>query len=160
MKILVDHRHHWLPVLLIAWLLGIFGTSSTVVRPNEFFSLIQNTLQLDDLTLGYFQIFWGSAWLLIVKGWHFTEFAVLMLLCMAAIRRITGALSPGKILGAAIFCIGFAASDEWHQSFVPDRMGTLWDVGVDSLGVAITTLWALRRLPKQSSKSNQELQDH
>lgn len=33
--------------------------------------------------------------------------------------------------------IAIAASDELHQSFVPDRFGTLSDILIDSLGVSI-----------------------
>ncbi|MCA9179937.1 MAG: VanZ family protein [Planctomycetales bacterium] len=139
-----------LPFVFGIWLLSIFGTSSTVVRPNEFFRLIQQAFQLDENALQGFQVFWGAAWLLIVKGWHFTEFAVLLLLCVGTLRRLTGSLSPTKILAAALFCIAFAASDEWHQTFIPDRFGTLWDVGVDSLGVSLATWWCLRRLPRRN----------
>lgn len=138
-----------LPFLLVAWLFFIFGTSSTVVRPNEFFALIQQVFQLDENSLNGFQVFWGAAWLLIVKSWHFTEFAVLLLLCVGSLRWLTGSLSQSKILAASVFCIVFAASDEWHQTFIPDRYGTLWDVGVDSLGVALATLWCLSRLPRK-----------
>ena len=140
----------FLPFAFIVWLLSIFGTSSTVVRPSEFFAIIQQAFQLDENSLKGFQVFWGAAWLLIVKGWHFTEFAVLLLLCVGTLRRLTGSLSPTKILAAALFCIAFAASDEWHQTFIPDRFGTLWDVGVDSLGVSLATWWCLRRLPRRN----------
>ena len=38
---------------------------------------------------------------------------------------------------AMVFCAVFAASDEWHQSFIPDRYGTVQDVLIDCLGVFI-----------------------
>ena len=39
--------------------------------------------------------------------------------------------------------IAFALSDEWHQSFVPDRTGRLDDVVTDTIGalVGLTVAW-------------------
>ncbi len=45
-------------------------------------------------------------------------------------------------------CYGF--SDEWHQSFVPGRDATLWDVLFDALGVvgaAFTYPLIIKRIP-------------
>ncbi len=43
----------------------------------------------------------------------------------------------------------YALSDEYHQTLVPGRNGTLWDVGVDSLGALVAMLLArwLRHRP-------------
>jgi VanZ family protein len=39
----------------------------------------------------------------------------------------------------------YAVSDEWHQSFVPTRVGTPWDVLIDAagaaLGLSLAGLW-------------------
>ena len=35
---------------------------------------------------------------------------------------------------AAVFCTGYAVTDELHQLFVPGRTGLLADVGVDAIG--------------------------
>lgn len=40
---------------------------------------------------------------------------------------------------AILMCFLFAASDEWHQTFVPGRSGELLDVGLDTLGAMIGT---------------------
>ncbi|MNL79991.1 VanZ like family protein [compost metagenome] len=42
----------------------------------------------------------------------------------------------------------YAATDEWHQAFVPGRGPALTDVGIDSLGAATALLaaWLRRRL--------------
>jgi VanZ family protein len=36
--------------------------------------------------------------------------------------------------------IAYAASDEWHQSFVPGRTATAEDVAIDGIGVALAAL--------------------
>lgn len=40
----------------------------------------------------------------------------------------------------------FAFSDEWHQTFVPGREGTLRDVGFDSIGSLLSLNWIKRNL--------------
>jgi len=30
----------------------------------------------------------------------------------------------------------YALTDEWHQSFVPERDASLWDAVVDAIGIA------------------------
>jgi len=32
----------------------------------------------------------------------------------------------------------YALTDEWHQSYVPGRYGSLWDVVIDALGSIIS----------------------
>ena len=44
---------------------------------------------------------------------------------------------------AAAIALGYAASDEWHQSFVEGRVGSPLDWGIDALGIAIAAaFWA------------------
>jgi len=38
----------------------------------------------------------------------------------------------------------YAASDEWHQSFVPGRTATPRDVAIDAVGICLATLAATR----------------
>jgi VanZ family protein len=50
--------------------------------------------------------------------------------------------------------LSVAALDEWHQTFIPSRTGTVRDVGLDSVaGVAFLVIayWWLRRSNKASS---------
>lgn len=137
------------PLLLAAWVALIFGTSCTVLRPHEFFELIQKLAFLSDDAMEGFRGFWGAGgYLLVVKGWHVAEFAILTLLCAAAARWLFGRFDSWTIGGSMLFCILFAISDEWHQTFIPDRYGTVMDVFIDALGIAIAggyLCWRLRR---------------
>ena len=101
----------------------------------EFFELIQSFTGADRASMERFGVFWGISWFTIVKGWHFIEFAILTFLCVGVIKWWRGFVDVGSILSAMIFCVAFAASDEFHQSFVPERFGTIQDVLIDSLGV-------------------------
>lgn len=63
---------------------------------------------------------YGMLSLLLLRGWRATLDPVQTLLLRTALLAW---------LGTA--CV--AALDEWHQSFIPSRTGTIWDVALDSL---------------------------
>jgi VanZ family protein len=68
---------------------------------------------------------------------HMFEYAVLFGLTRWAsisIRRPTF-IVPGML--AFVICVFYAATDEWHQSFVPGRSGQAKDVAVDMAGALI-----------------------
>jgi VanZ like family len=67
---------------------------------------------------------------------HAAEFAVLGLL----LARAVGHDQTAFLLGVA-----YAVTDEVHQAFVPGRLGSVWDVLLDSVGVAVGVL-LLRRV--------------
>ena len=70
----------------------------------------------------------GTWDLVLRKVAHAAEFAVLGLLLLRALGREVAALTLG---------IAYAASDELHQHFVPGRQGSVLDVLLDSVGVAV-----------------------
>ena len=80
----------------------------------------------------------GTWDLVLRKAAHVTEFAILGALLVRAI----GSFAPSLLIGVL-----YAASDEWHQSFVRGREGTPVDVAIDTVGVLVGILvWrALRR---------------
>ena len=100
-----------------------------------------------------FAVFWGMSWLVIVKGWHFTEFAILTYFSVHVMHWWRSQLTAWSIVGAMIFCIAFAASDEWHQSFIPDRFGTIQDVLIDSAGVFTAGVIFLVRLRRRNANN-------
>ncbi|MBL8850013.1 MAG: VanZ family protein [Planctomycetaceae bacterium] len=133
-----------LPVLA-AWVALIFGTSCTVVRPQEFFEFLHRYVFTDASVYEKFQTLWGVAWFAVVKGWHVAEFAILTWFVVRVIRWKTGTVTRRSIAAAMLCCALFAISDEWHQSFVPDRMGTATDVLIDCLGILAMGLALMRR---------------
>jgi hypothetical protein len=138
-------KHRAPLVALLAWLTLIVGTSSTVVRPQEFFDFLHAHVFTSNNLYQRFQLFWGVSWFTIVKGWHAAEFAVLLWLCVKVVHWRLGTLTRRTIAWSMVLCFAFAVTDEWHQSFVPDRLGTITDVLIDSLGVLIAGLWMLRQ---------------
>ena len=140
----MSRSHRTLATLLAAWIALIFGTSCTVVRPQEFFDFLHRYVVTDVDAYERFQAFWGIAWFTVVKGWHAAEFAILTWLCSRVFQWKTGRTTRKSIAAAMHRCALFAVSDEWHQTFVPDRMGTITDVLIDCLGVLIMGLVLLR----------------
>jgi VanZ family protein len=70
---------------------------------------------------------------------HLTEYAILAGLLWRALRNGTGATMKMSILFGVVLiaCGGFAASDEFHQSFVPSRTSSAHDVMIDLCGALI-----------------------
>jgi VanZ family protein len=75
---------------------------------------------------------------------HFTEYAILGFLAARAFR-----ISPRLAISGRWFLISltlivtFALIDEYHQSFVPSRTGTLYDSLIDIAG-GLTALFVIR----------------
>jgi VanZ family protein len=69
---------------------------------------------------------------------HFAEYA---LLCFLWWRVLVTVTSPGRaVLLAFLIASGYAATDEYHQSFVDGRHGTGVDWAIDSAGAAAAAL--------------------
>lgn len=65
---------------------------------------------------------------------HMTEYFILTLLILFPLF-VCGLRGRTLILSALVFCVCFAAADEFHQSFVAGRGPSVKDVGIDSIGV-------------------------
>jgi VanZ family protein len=69
---------------------------------------------------------------------HFAEYALLCFLWWRALVTVT---SPGRAaLFAFLLASGYAATDEYHQTFVDGRHGTAFDWAIDSAGAAAAAL--------------------
>ena len=51
-------------------------------------------------------------------------------------------------LVVVLFCIIYGISDEYHQSFIPGRFDSFWDVLADGLGALLVVGWWLKRQAK------------
>ena len=81
-----------------------------------------------------------STWSL-TKLAHITEYAVLTLLLIRALDAHQ--LARARVLWlAAMLAVAYAASDEFHQRFVPNRHPSPLDILIDSIGISAATLFA------------------
>jgi VanZ family protein len=127
----------WGPALL--WMLIIFIFSS---QP-------KGTLLVPDLGLWDF---------VVKKSTHFAEYALLAAFMLRGLRG-DSPLRPAHLIWALVLTVLYAASDEYHQTFVPGREGRLLDVGIDGLGATISLVlqWRFPRfLLKSPSPSKSE----
>jgi VanZ family protein len=77
------------------------------------------------------------------KGGHLASYALLAWLWLRALRP---ALSPRRLAWAVLaIVVLYAASDEYHQTFVAGRNGTPVDVGIDAAGALLAMLLWRRR---------------
>jgi VanZ family protein len=74
------------------------------------------------------------------KTGHVLEYLLLGLLAYRAARNNNPQFRSRHVLVPLVLGIGYAASDEWHQSFVPSRTGVSADLVFDSFGVCLGTL--------------------
>lgn len=86
---------------------------------------------------------------------HFTEYALLALLAARAFRTSSlSALRRSWWLASFALVAVVALTDEYHQSFLPSRTGTIYDSLLDMTGgataLAVLALWlAVRRRRRQ-----------
>lgn len=85
-----------------------------------------------------------SVHVLVRKMGHMAEFGVLYLLAWRA-------WGSGWRVPLAL-CAGWAALDEWHQTFVPNRVGSPLDVLVDLAGASLAATALLSRVPGGESE--------
>ncbi len=75
------------------------------------------------------------------KCGHLTGYAILGILCWRAVakpaRWLANDWQTRVAFQAWLIATLYAGTDEWHQSFVPSREGSVWDVLLDSFGVFV-----------------------
>jgi len=145
---------YWAPLVL--WMAVIFWASSDAESGRRGSRLLGPLLRW--LMPGASSATLDEVIFLVRKLAHLSEYAVLAVLACRLFRfwprlSASGWLSRPSLMAWG-FCVLYAVSDEWHQSFVPTRVGTAWDVLIDGvgagLGLAAAMLW--RRRGHQSGR--------
>jgi len=81
--------------------------------------------------------------LILRKCAHIVEYAILTGLLIRAFGRSTDWLFRYVIILSWVVAVFYAGTDEFHQTFVPGRVGCVSDVCIDSIGVTwACLLWA------------------
>ncbi|MFH5836255.1 VanZ family protein [Proteiniclasticum sp. C24MP] len=120
----------WIPSIL--WMGFIFflshqqgGSSSELSSgiTETLYSIIHAFLPRLNLEADFFHF-------LVRKGAHFTAYLILALFVAHAMKQ----KDRTSFFRVFFFCMLYANSDEFHQTFVPGRSGELRDVLIDSSG--------------------------
>ncbi|MBQ7119149.1 MAG: VanZ family protein [Oscillospiraceae bacterium] len=80
---------------------------------------------------------------------HMAGFFILAVLVFLLIESIA---EKRKLLSPIAFSVLFAASDEFHQMFVPGRGPSINDVGIDSCGVVLGVMFTALILKRARKK--------
>ena len=107
----------WMPVLIWAGMIFYFSSKP---RMDSGLEQLQSGLELD---------------FILRKGFHVFEYLIFTGLLYRAIKG-SFILNQNRLLFYSIFfSILYAFLDEYHQTFVPTRTGSIYDVMVDSIGI-------------------------
>ena len=132
----------WLPVLLWAGIISFFSTDN--------FSAPQSSRILGPLLHWLFpdiaeeQL--ASIHFAIRKLGHCLEYFILAALLYRALYDENGGRSSTRTAALTmIFTLAWAATDEFHQSWVPSRTASIVDVMIDGFGGLFGTFWMYLR---------------
>lgn len=119
---------YWLPALAWAVLVFVFSTAAFsaertghILRP--FLEWLVGEITNSSFALIQF---------LVRKSAHVVVYATLSALWFRAQRGPRSGWQPSWALFALLVSVLVSISDEFHQSFVPSRTGTPWDVVLDT----------------------------
>ena len=137
---------YWVPVFL--WMSFIFWMSTGTFSAENTSLIVEPLLRflMPSISPEQIQLVHGF----IRKSGHVTEYFILGILLFRAFRRDSRELHGLRwALSSLVIVLLYAASDEFHQSFVSTRTASLFDVGFDALGgvlaQAASVLWIFRR---------------
>jgi len=142
---------YWLPVFI--WLAIIFVGSTDLMSAEHTSRIIGPILRWFKPDVSAEAI--GRVQFFVRKAGHVSEYAILAALLWRGLRHGTRRERRMSILfvGVWLACAIFAASDEFHQSFVPSRTASPTDVMIDAfgalIGLTICVAVARRRVLKE-----------
>ena len=126
---------YWLPVLF--WLGLIFLASTDLMSAEHTSRIIRSILRWFNPHISAASI--ARAQFFVRKAAHLSEYAILAVLFWRALRG--GSAWAAKLsflfVITLLVCAAFAASDEFHQSFVRSRTSSMRDVMIDIAGAFI-----------------------
>jgi len=113
----------WMPVIL--WIVLIFVGSTDILSSEHTSRFLIPFLRWLDPQISMATLV--TAQIIIRKLGHLTEYAILAALLWRALRSETAWKWKMPIVSGVVWagCAIFAASDEFHQSFVPSRTSSI-----------------------------------
>jgi VanZ family protein len=145
---------YWLPLLI--WIGVIFVGSTDLMSAEHTSRFLVPILRWLKPDMAPETI--RSVHIVMRKCAHVAEYAILALLLWRALRSGSAVRAKMSMLVAAVLlgCAVFAASDEFHQSFVKSRTPSIRDVLLDIVGALVGLLICAtfaHRHPKRTTQS-------
>jgi VanZ family protein len=149
----------WL-IAAVLWMVVIFLKSAQTYQQQSLIPFLSENISPSELSkwLPHTSFTYDHSWVswqnphamlefFIRKAGHVSEYFLLSLLLGYAmlakpLRRYRA------IVSSSIISLLVAASDEWHQTFVPGRTGHAIDIAIDAVGIALAAGWFLLLRPR------------
>jgi VanZ family protein len=143
----VSNKKHGLGYALSTWLPVVLGVAVIAAESTELFGADHTSAPLRRIYEALFGRVsngqWESIHHLIRKSGHFLAYGTIGL---AWVRAWWRTLPHSRfLLDSLLALLGtglIASADEWHQTYLPNRTGTPWDVLLDCCGVITLQLLA------------------
>jgi VanZ family protein len=126
----------WAPVIIWAAIIWTFSThwftsenTAKIIEPILYWLLPHPSPDMID-SIHHF----------IRKCGHVTEYFIFALLVLRAIRDARPGFRLRWALATICIVAAYASTDEFHQSFVPGRTASIYDVMLDTTGGAIALI--------------------
>ena len=132
----------FLPALLVMYMIFSFSSQTGVDSGNLSYKVSYGIVSVADQVLernlseGDKEYYAGQIELPVRKLAHMTEYCILAI-CISFPLYVYGLRGFWLFIFAGLFCVAFACTDEFHQSFVAGRSPAKTDVVIDSLGALI-----------------------
>ncbi len=136
---------HWLPV--IVWMTLIFMASSDSESGPRGSRILAPLIRWVAPGLSATEV--DAIVFFVRKVAHFWEYGVLAVLLLRALSAGQAGRWQWRTVGWALLgTAAYAASDEFHQAFVPTRVASITDVVIDTSGgaAALAVWWGVRRV--------------
>jgi len=88
---------------------------------------------------------WGTWDIILRKIAHITEYGILTFLIWRAIFHSIKVNLAKTYAWSGALSLLYAISDEIHQSFVPTRQGSIYDILIDGLGIGLMLFLIVRK---------------
>lgn len=129
----------FLPAILVMYMIFSFSSQTGIDSGNLSHKISYKIVTVADkildknLTENEKQAYTDKIELPVRKFAHMTEYFILAI-CISFPLYVYGVRGFGLLILAGLFCVGFACTDEFHQSFVAGRGPSKRDVMIDSIG--------------------------
>lgn len=131
----------WLPSVIMMIIIYVFSAKPAEISAATSSPIADMILRVWEAIFGNIDILRRPSVLdtmdfIVRKAAHITEYAILAICINLGLLNYQ-MKEKKRFFIALIVSILYAATDEYHQTFVEGRSGSIRDVGIDSIGVLI-----------------------
>jgi VanZ family protein len=127
----------WAILIAMCTVIFVFSSSPATDSSNQSRTIVMKLIHFlyvdfDKKPISEQAAVYSLLTLLVRKGAHFSEYALLAALAFSAFYGIHNKIL--RLLSSVAAAALYACTDEFHQTFVPGRSGMMRDVLIDSTG--------------------------